>query len=65
MKEQRYEKIVELVRECGQLVKNADRQHLHVVSNAVGAFFIVDPIDGTANRTEAVALAFRKHLLKI
>ena len=91
MKEQRYEKIVELVRECGQLVKNADRQHLHVDSKAghanfvteydkkvqerlraglcaimpdahfigeegssqmfspVGAFFIVDPIDGTTN----------------
>ena len=91
MKKQQYEKIVDLVRECGQLIKNADRKHLHVDSKAghanfvteydkkvqdrlrnglydiipdalfigeegssqtfssSGAFFIVDPIDGTTN----------------
>ena len=42
MKEQRYEKIVELVRECGQLVKNADRQHLHVDSKAGHANFVTE-----------------------
>ena len=91
MKEQLIEKIAELVRECGQFVRNADRSHLHVDSKAghanfvteydrkvqerlrtglcaimpdarfigeegssqafstSGAFFIVDPIDGTTN----------------
>ena len=42
MKEQRYEKIVELVRECGQLVKNADRQHLHIDSKAGHANFVTE-----------------------
>ena len=91
MSEQILEKIADLVRECGLLVKNADRRHLHVDAKAgranfvteydkkvqerlragllaimpnahfigeegssqafsrSGAFFIVDPIDGTTN----------------
>ena len=91
MAKSRLDQIIDLVRECGQLVKNADRQHLHVDSKAghanfvteydkrvqdrlraglcaimpdarfigeegssqkfspSGAFFIVDPIDGTTN----------------
>ena len=91
MNDQIFETIMDLVRECGQLVRTADRRHLHVDAKAGhanfvteydkkvqerlrtgllaiipsayfigeedasqtfsrdGAFFIVDPIDGTTN----------------
>ena len=42
MAKSRLDQIIDLVRECGQLVKNADRQHLHVGSKAGHANFVTD-----------------------
>ena len=40
MKEPNFDKIVDLVRECGLLVKTADRRHLHVDSKGGRANFV-------------------------
>ena len=42
MAESRLDQITDLVRECGQLVKDADRRNLHVDSKAGHANFITD-----------------------
>ena len=42
MAESRLDQIIDLVRECGQLVKDADRRNLHVDSKAGHANFVTD-----------------------
>ena len=42
MAESRLDQIIYLVRECGQLVKDADRHKLHVASKAGHANFVTD-----------------------
>ena len=42
MAESRLDQIIDLVRECGQLVKDADRRNLHVDAKAGHANFVTD-----------------------